>query len=62
VRFVRIDIGDDRLIFGIGLEHSARVGCRSKNIQFFKHGFDVLEFKANQIKERKILIAGTKAQ
>jgi hypothetical protein len=57
-------IEDYDLILGMDwlLKHGAQVDCNNKVVQFVRPGRDVLEFKANRIKERKFQIAGTKAQ
>jgi hypothetical protein len=36
--------------------------CKNKSVQFVRPGRDVLEFKADQVKERKFFIAGTKTR
>jgi hypothetical protein len=57
-------IEDYDLILGMDWlsKHGARVDCKSKLVQFVRPRRNVLEFKANQIKERNFLIAGTKAR
>jgi hypothetical protein len=42
-------------------KYRARVDCINKSVQFIRPGKDMLEFKANRVKECKFLIAGTKA-
>jgi hypothetical protein len=38
------------------------VDCKNKVVQLVRLGINVPEFKANRIKKRKLLIAGTKAR
>jgi hypothetical protein len=60
---IEMEIDDYDLIFGMDWlsRHEDRVDCRDKRVQFVRPRRDVLEFRANQLKERKLLITGTNA-
>jgi hypothetical protein len=60
---IEMEIDDYDMILGMDWlsRHGARVDCKDKRVQFVRPGRDVLDFRADKVKEHKFLIAGANA-